>query len=211
MIRHLAIATLAAAALTGCVSDYAYRGGPGDYYYGRPSVEYYDYGYGAPYGSYGYPGGWYGGIGYGYGYPYGYYGGGGYYPYYPYYWYRRPHHNHRPPDEDAPHPVTGGRLPPNRYDGPNPPIQSQAVPRPREGARPMRPPMAGGDWRDAAVARPPASSRPMPPMVREGAGSRGRAPVSAPRRASPPPMARPARPQPAMNLPEREPVRNRKR
>jgi hypothetical protein len=92
MIRPLlfpAIAAGLAAMLGGCVSGYQYRDGAGDYYYGQPSVEYRDYGYG-PYGGagYGYPSGWSGSIGYGfggyrgyggYGYPYGY---GGYgYPY----------------------------------------------------------------------------------------------------------------------------------
>ena len=131
MIRHLAIATLAVAALGGCVSDYTYRGGAGDYYYGRPSVEYYDYGYGAPYGSvYGYPGGGYGGYG-GYGSPYGYYGGG--YPYYPpYYWHRphRPHHPERPPPvQTNPGPIMSGPLPPVRVD--NTPPRSPAYPLPR--------------------------------------------------------------------------------
>lgn len=94
MIRKLslAVAALAAVALSGCVtSGYGYRGGTGDYYYGRSSSSY--YGYGAPYGSlgYGYPGGWYGGLGYGY-------STYGYYPYYPYayygsgYGYRGPYH-----------------------------------------------------------------------------------------------------------------------
>jgi hypothetical protein len=93
MIRKfsLAIAALAVVALSGCVtSGYGYRGGSGDYYYGRSSSS---YGYGAPYGSvgYGYPGGWYGGLGYGY-------STYGYYPYYPYayygsgYGYRGPYH-----------------------------------------------------------------------------------------------------------------------
>jgi hypothetical protein len=74
--------------LAGCVSDYQYREGVGDYYYGQPSVEYRDYGYGG-YGGYGYPYGWGGSIGFGYGgygYPYGGYGypyGGYGYPYYP--------------------------------------------------------------------------------------------------------------------------------
>lgn len=96
MIRQISLAALVAVSalsLSGCVSDYAYRDGPGDYYYGRPSVDY-DY-YGSPYGGYGYGGaGSYGGIGYGSGYyggygsPYGYggnvyvvpryYGGGRY-------------------------------------------------------------------------------------------------------------------------------------
>ena len=130
MIRHLAIATLAAAALSGCVTDYAYRDGVGDYYYGRPSVEYYDSGYGAPYGSvYGYPGGgWNGGLsigygyggygGYGYPYGYGYYGGG--YPYYPPYWHHRPHRPHHPdrppPSDGRPGRVTGGTHAPGQVE-----------------------------------------------------------------------------------------------
>lgn len=208
MIRHLAIATLAAVALSGCVSDYAYRDGPGDYYYGRPSVQYYDYGYGAPYGSaygYGYPGGWSGSLyyggGYGYGYPYGYYGGG-YYPYYPYYWHRR-HDNHRPPPDDSPRPVTGGRLPPNRYTGPHPPIPAQV--RPQEGARPMRPPVAGGAWRDGPEpGDAPRAARPSMPMVRP---PQSRGPTVAPRPA--PRMSAPSRPAPRANFPERERVRER--
>ena len=81
--------------LAGCITDpYQYRGGygGGDYYYGRPSVEYRHHGY---YGGYGYPyygrSGWSFGVQYGYpyGYPYGYgrhpygygYGYGGW-PYY---------------------------------------------------------------------------------------------------------------------------------
>jgi hypothetical protein len=118
---------LAAALLGGCVSEYQYRGGTGgDYYYGQPSVEYRDYGYGGygdPYGGgygggYGYPGGgWSGSIGFGSGYgsPYGYGGYGGYdYPYgYGYggygYPYGRPpvivirhhHHDHDGNDGDA--------------------------------------------------------------------------------------------------------------
>jgi len=205
MIRHLASAILAVAALGGCATDYSYRGGAGDYYYGRPSVEYYDYGYGAPYGSaYGYPGGyWSGGIGYGYGgygYPYGYYGGG--YPYYPpYYWYRphRPHHpHHPPPDGDR---VTGGRLPPNmvRRDPPRVPAQ----PVPRNGNRPMRPPTMQVPWRgDADAARPPMA-RPSPQSVRPPAGGRG---GMVERRPSAP-MVRESRPAPRSNSREREPVR----
>lgn len=207
MIRHLAIATLAAAALSGCVSDYAYRDGPGDYYYGRPSVEYYEYGYGAPYGSaYGYPG-WSGSLYYGRGYPYGYYGYGypyGYYGgYYPY-WHHH-HHNHRPPQDDRPGPVTGGRLPPVRYGGPNPPLQAPA--RPQQGAGPLRPPVAGGAWRgNDGVGTVPSMSRPAPRMVREPQGG---APLVAPRRSAPPRMAPPSRPAPRSNFPERERVRER--
>ncbi len=105
MIRQMSIAAcvaVSALALSGCVSDYAYRDGPGDYYYGQPTVNY-DY-YGAPYGGVGYGGygygGYYGGIGYGsgyyggYGYPYGY--GGNTYIYPRYYYRDRDHRPGRP-------------------------------------------------------------------------------------------------------------------
>lgn len=65
--------------LAGCITDpYQYRGDGygGDYYYGRPSVEYRHHGY---YGGYGYPSygrsGWSFGIQYGHPYGYGRYGG----------------------------------------------------------------------------------------------------------------------------------------
>ena len=77
MSRLGLVATLSALILTGCVTSYTYRDGPGgDYYYTEPRVEYYDV-YGYPYGSigYGYPGGWYGHFGFGFGYmPYSRYG-----------------------------------------------------------------------------------------------------------------------------------------
>src|SRR3546814_2264246 len=127
-----------------CATGYTYRDGYGDYYYGQPSVDYYDYGYGAPYGSiYGYPRYWRGGLGigygygyggYGYGYPYGYHGGG--YPYYPPYWWYRPHRPHRPekpPVDDVPPRVTGGRLPPSRAttgsQTPRSPVSDRKSPR----------------------------------------------------------------------------------
>ena len=210
MIRHLAIAILATAALGGCATDYTYRGGAGDYYYGRPSVEYYDYGYGALYGSaYGYPGGyWRGGLGIGYGYggyggygyPYGYYGGG--YPYYPYYWYRRPHHHdHRPPHSDGPARVTGGNLRPDRVrrDPPRSPVQMT----PRNGQRPMRPPSAGAPWRGGTGIAQPPMSRPAPQMVRQPSGGR----VNAVERRPSPPAVRQSRPSPPSVSREREPVR----
>jgi hypothetical protein len=216
MLRQLAI-LIAAAALAGCATDYSYRGGAGgDYYYGRPSVEYYDYGYGAPYGSaYGYPGSWYGGVGIGYGYgygyggygyPYGYYGGG-YYP--PYWWYRphRPHHPHKPPQDDAPPRVTGGRLPPSRVVGSQPP-RSPAQVVPRNGQRPMLPPPRGeAPWRGRADAGPPPMSRPAPQAVRPPASSPR--PVSAPRPA--PPVSGPSRPTSTPTFREREPDRKRER
>ena len=99
-MNRLSIAGCVAAAtlaLSGCVSDYAYRDGPGDYYYGQPTVDY-NY-YGAPYGGAGYGGYGYGSYGYGggyyggYGYPYG-YGGSTYV--YPRYYYRDRDRDHRP-------------------------------------------------------------------------------------------------------------------
>jgi hypothetical protein len=97
MLRKLLLPMLATAALAGCATDYQYRNGNGDYYYGQPRVEYRNLG----------PGGYYGGFGldYGYGrfgrlvygYPGGYYGspnygGNG--------WYRpRPHRDHGDHDD----------------------------------------------------------------------------------------------------------------
>lgn len=101
MFRKVLLPALAIALLSGCATDYTYRNGSGDYYYGRPQVEYrYIGGYGA-YGGFGYGSG-YGGYGFGsrygygnpvyyydrfgrlvYGYPYGTYGApysGGNYP-----------------------------------------------------------------------------------------------------------------------------------
>lgn len=95
MFRKLVLPLAAAALLAGCATTapYGYRDGQGDYYYGRPSVEYRDHGvYPGGYPYYGpYRPGFYGSFRYGW--PYGYYG----YPYYgrPYY---RPIHGpvHRP-------------------------------------------------------------------------------------------------------------------
>src|SRR3546814_15993742 len=76
MLRHLVL-VFAAVALAGCATGYTYRAGYGAYYYGQPSVDYYDYGYGATYGSiYVYPSYWRCGLGIGYGYGYGVYGFG---------------------------------------------------------------------------------------------------------------------------------------
>ena len=57
MLRKLLLPMLATAALAGCATDYQYRGGQGDYYYGQPQVEYRHSG----------PSGFYGDIGLGYG------------------------------------------------------------------------------------------------------------------------------------------------
>lgn len=99
MMRKLIVPLVAAGLLAGCVtSGYSYRGGDGDYYYGRPSTQ---YRYHGPYGAYPY-----GGFGY-----YGYYGDPYYsrhpfygrygYPYYGHPYYYRPPVVIRPrPDND---------------------------------------------------------------------------------------------------------------
>lgn len=72
MLRKLLLPLLATAALAGCATDYQYRGGNGDYYYGQPRVEYRHMGPSGFYGGVGYgTGGGYGGIGYGTGGGYG--------------------------------------------------------------------------------------------------------------------------------------------
>jgi hypothetical protein len=113
MLRKLLLPIAAAALLAGCVTTapYGYRGdGQGDYYYGRPSVEYRHHGV---YPGYGYPyhgpyrSGFYGRFGFGY--PYGYYGHPYYrHPYYgspyygnPYYGYPRPIYRPRPTGPDT--------------------------------------------------------------------------------------------------------------
>ncbi|MFL6591986.1 MAG: hypothetical protein ACJ8GK_04665 [Luteimonas sp.] len=140
MKRTLLVPTLVAAAmLAGCATGYQYRGGNGDYYYGQPTVEYHDYGYG---GFYGYPGGWggslgfgygYGGWGYGYpywgGYGYPYWGYGGYHGYYPHGGHHHHHHGGHddsdsddpvvPPSSPSPPPGAGVR-PPSRALLPGP-------------------------------------------------------------------------------------------
>lgn len=179
---RLALPAAAALLLAGCITDpYQYRGGygSGDYYYGRPSVEYRHHGY---YDAYGYPSygrsGWSFGVQYGYpyGYPYGYgrYGGyrhGGYGGYgWPYYYRGWPSYPpivvYPRPDPEPGHGTgdDGDQGPPPWRDldrirdggGVNQPIQG--VPNaPRSGAglppRTSRP----------AVTRPPA---PRPSMER---------------------------------------------
>jgi hypothetical protein len=110
MFRKLLLPAVAATLVAGCVTtDYGYRGGRGDYYYGQPSTEYrYHGGYGGYYPYGGYPYGYYGRYPYGaYGYPYYGYPYGGYR--YPYYYYpSRPGHSHPPSqggaDRDRPAP-----------------------------------------------------------------------------------------------------------
>ncbi len=146
MLRKFLLPGLAVAALAGCATDYAYRGGNGDYYYGQPRVEYRYYGGYAPYGGY---------LGYGYGggYYYDRYGRlvyaspfGGYYGY-PYaqggWWYSpRPghgHHDHGGDDNDG-----------DEHDG----DRSDRPPPWRDigGVQP-RPPRIGGEQREDARAR----------------------------------------------------------
>lgn len=118
----LALPAAAVLLLAGCITDpYQYRGGyggqgyGGDYYYGRPSVEYrhrdYYGGYGG-YGGYGYGypyygrSGWSFGVSYGYPYGYGRYGYGRYgygYGGWPYYYHGYPSH---PPIVVRPRPGT---------------------------------------------------------------------------------------------------------
>lgn len=159
LLRALVLPGLAGTLLAGCATGYEYRGGPGDYYYGQPEVQYRDqgwYGYGSygdPYGGYGYP--------YGvYGYPY-YYGGG--YPYDPYwnpYWVRPPHHGH---DHDH-----------DRDDPPRPPTRQ--VPPPIQPTPPPR-------WRDRDDdVRPPRPVVPTGPGVMAPIPTR---PVSTPRTFTP--------------------------
>ncbi|RPE79991.1 hypothetical protein [Vulcaniibacterium tengchongense] len=149
MIRKLLLPALAAGLLAGCVTDYAYRGygGRGDYYYGRPSVEYrYHGGY---YGGYGWP--YYGGY-YGYPYRYGYYG----YPYYGYR-YRPPYHYHhhrpRPPSNTPPSsmPRPPGKAPWRDLDSLRP-----------RGGEAMRLERPGGAPRPAAAPRPGVEGGPRP-------------------------------------------------
>ena len=214
MIRKLLVPLIAAAALSGCASDYYHRGsGGGDYYYGSPAHSTY---YGAPYSSLGYgAGGWYGGVGYGYNryppyrrhYGYGgwggspYYGGLGYYGYsrWPYGYY--PHHPRprpRPDDERPPvvERVTGGNQPPRRMVAPQPQRSAPAV------HQRMR--RSGGDVPLMRPAPRPGMSMPAPqqPRMQQRRTSQPLSPPAmrptAP--ASPPRMSQPA-PRPQMAAP----------
>lgn len=169
MKRKLLVPTLAAAAmLAGCATGYQYRGGNGDYYYGQPTVEYHDYGYG---GFYGYPGGWGGSLGFGYG-----YGGWGYgYPYWGYgypYWgygyrgYYHPHGGHH--HHHGGHDDSDSDVPPVPPSKPSPP--------PHMGVRPpSRPLLPGPMTRTPRLVRdeslpvptlsPPMPARPLPTPV----------------------------------------------
>lgn len=167
MFRSALISTLALVALSGCATDYSYRNGNGDYYYGRPQVEYrhiggygggHGYGgYGA-YGGYGYGGyghGGYAGYGYGrptfyydrfgrlvYGYPYSAYGS----PYSGRYWQHRPRRGHgghgggghdRPGDDDNDNNRSHGGPPWRNIGGTRP-----GMPGPRDNTGPVNRPIA---------------------------------------------------------------------
>ena len=136
-VRYLIVTALAALLLGGCATygyKDGYRGGSGDYYYGRSSSSGY---YGAPYGSVGYGryGGVYGSVGYGYpGYsrysywPRSYYGSR--YPYYGSYY--PPYYHGRPIVRPRP----DNSRPDNR---PNAPWRNlQGVTRVEHRARPER-------------------------------------------------------------------------
>lgn len=160
MLRNVLLSALAAATLAGCATDYAYRGGNGDYYYGQPRTEYRYY---DPYGASGYGFGAYYYDSFGrpvYAYPYGY---GGYYgrPYYGYpYWYQprpRPHHHDSQQQDDD-----NDRKPPWRN-------LNGLVPRQRmdegEAQRPLR--------QSAPLVRPMPQRQPaMPRMRSDDGGSR---------------------------------------
>lgn len=175
MMRNILLSALAAAALAGCATGYAYRGGNGgDYYYGQPRTEYryYDpYGYYGGFGGYA-PGYYYdrfgrlvygGAYGY-YGYPYGGYGS---------WWYRpRPHHGqggHGDRDDDDRGGDRNDRKPPWRDFG---------------GLAPRRPRVAGDDGEDARPRRQtaplemprqrePRMAAPPMPRMRSETGSGG--------------------------------------
>lgn len=166
MLRKFLLPALAAATLAGCATGYGYRGGNGDYYYGRPTVEYRHL---APYGYYGgYYGGGYGLYGsYGYGSPY-YYA-----PYYysPYGYRPRPHHggHDHDGDHDGDHHDGGSagsdeRLPPWRNPGRLAELRQQRLQQQQPEARIQRAPAP------MRIERPARSAPSMP--IRREAGSR---------------------------------------
>lgn len=167
MLRKLLLPIAAATLLAGCVTDYGYRGGRGDYYYGQPSVEYRNYGgyYGGFYGGYGYP---YGAYGY-YGYPY-----YGHYPYryqyrYPYY---RHHYNYPRPGYPYTQPQPGPRPPatrPSDRDDRAPWRNYDELRRRKQGTEGV-PPRSEGEPRMDRI--PPAAAMPRPAAESRARGSR---------------------------------------
>jgi hypothetical protein len=167
MLRKLLLPLAAAGLLGGCATgDYAYRGGTGgDYYYGRPQVEYRYHGSPYGYSPYGYsPYGSYSRFGlYGvYGHPY--YGhpfyGHSYYGH-PYYGY--PYSRPRPPIIVQPRP-DDGTVREDREDRP-PPWRDLT------NRRRSMTPDVGDAMRPPAVPTRPMTQRPMPQARRDG-GSR---------------------------------------
>lgn len=193
-IRYLVIAALAALLLGGCAT-YGYRGGSGDYYYGRSSGH-----YGAPYGSVGYGtyGGFYGSVGYGYpGYYYGrsywprsrYYGFGYRQPYYGGYYYP-PYYYGRPVVRPRP----GNDRP--RDDRPNAPWRNlQGVTRVEHRERPER------VHTSPAGIRTQGRAERIQPSIRPQAQQRSRTSpwraAPAPQRQSSPPQRQRATPAPS--------------
>jgi hypothetical protein len=190
MVRKILLSALAAATLAGCATDYGYRGGNGDYYYGQPRTEYRYY---DPYGAYGSYG--YGDYGYGSGYyydrygrlvygnPYG-YQGSAYYGYGSPWWYTRPRppgghdghdgHDHDPGDHDD---DRDGRRPPWRNFGNARPAGERVAPDGDEAPPRMRRPMPSA-FPSPAPQREQRSIAPSAPRMRsdDGGGSRmGRA------------------------------------
>jgi hypothetical protein len=198
MSRLGLLATLSALILTGCVTSYTYRDGPGgDYYYAEPRVEHYDV-YGYPYGSigYGYPAGWYGHFGFGFGYmpysrygfPYGAFGYRSGYPYgfYPYWRYTHRPPRHRPPGGHGPGngPGNGPGGGPRFTDNEGGPWRNLDRFRNREH-RPQNP--GGGNTPGGGVQNP------RPPVSLQGG-----TPVRRPRIEAPRPSIDAPRPRPAM-------------
>lgn len=161
MKLRLLTALLAAAALGGCTT-YGYSGGsgsgPGGYYHGRPTVDYYgpyggSYGYGYP--SYGYPA--YGASSFWYGrsyYPRHY---GGHYPYYPV----RPNHPRPPRPDQGGQPGGSGdrpppwRMPDGRYrDSGSVMVPSHAEPRVQAPSQPLGIQQGRPEGRGGIVPRP---------------------------------------------------------
>ncbi len=198
MLRKLLLPMLATAALAGCATDYQYRGGNGDYYYGQPRVEYRHLGPSGYYGGIGFgTGTGFGGVGYGatyfydrygrlvYGYPRSYYGS-------PYYggngWYRpRPPHDHGDRDDhDDPNETRSERPPPWRDLGGlqqrdadengyrNEEDRQRPTRRPRQASGPetMRP-QASGATAPASRERSESSSR-MGGFIGDAARTRGK-------------------------------------
>ncbi|MEO6228207.1 MAG: hypothetical protein ABIO61_10195 [Thermomonas sp.] len=169
MLRKLLLPILVTAAISGCATDYNYRGGNGDYYYGQPRVEYRTQGSSGYYGNfgYGYGGNYYydrfGRVVYGapggyYGYPY--YGGNG--------WYRpRPHRGHGDRDDHDTDDGPGdhqNRPPPWRDLGGLQDRDENGDGAPGQRQRPMRPgrPTTSSD----ALIRTQRTER-SPPVIRE--------------------------------------------